>query len=314
MRSKNARLAKCAEGLISDGMRQTESRADRRKMDFLLLDALMMCRRFSLHPKNEHRSYSSLLCVLVVPVTFGTMYDSIEAKLEEPKPSSHLTTAQQQEDMSLSSRLFAYRRESGIRRPDFAKAYDNLVERLNVLDQGQVGPKLGELMPHFYLPDDSGRLVSLSCLLQSGPVVISINRGHWCPYCKLELRSLAAINNQIERLGARVISIMPYTARFTDPYIASNDLPFPVLSDIDLGYSLSLGLIFWVGAEIQRLYKEAGIELEKYHGNQAFFLPIAAKFIVGSDGLVKARQANVEFRERMEPETVLTTLQDFAFS
>src|SRR5262245_13774585 len=41
---------------------------------------------------------------------------------------------------------------------------------------------------------------------------------------------------------------------------------------------------------------------------------VAAKFIVGSDGLVKARQANVEFRERMEPETVLTTLQDFAFS
>ena len=89
---------------------------------------------------------------------------------------------------------------------------------------------------------------------------------------------------------------------------------FPVLSDIDLGYSLSLGLIFWVGAEIQRLYNEAGIEFEKYHRNQAFFLPIAAKFIVGSDGLVKARQANVEFRERMEPETVLTTLQDFAFS
>ena len=103
---------------------------------------------------------------------------------------------------------------------------------------------------------------------------------------------------------------MPDSARFTDDYVANNDLPFPVLSDIDLGYSLSLGLIFWVGAEIQRLYKEVGIELEKYHGNQAFFLPIAAKFIVGPDGLVIARQANVEFRERMEPETVLTTLQD----
>src|SRR5262245_21852236 len=81
---------------------------------------------------------------------------------------------------------------------------------------------------------------------------------------------------------------MPDTARFTDPYIASNDLPFPVLSDIDLGYSLSLGLIFWVGAEIQRLYNEAGIELEKYHGNQAFFLPIAAKFIVGSESSANA--------------------------
>jgi len=240
----------------------------------------------------------------------GTTDDSAEAKLEEPKPIANPGTAQQIEDASLSPKLAAYRRESEIRRPDFAKAYNDLVERLSVLDQGRVGPKVGHLMPHFYLPDEGGRLVSLPSLLQSGPVVISINRGHWCPYCKLELRSLAAINNQIERLGARVISIVPDSARFTDDYVANNDLPFPVLSDIDLGYSLSLGLIFWVGAEIKRLYKEVGIELEKYHGNQAFFLPIAAKFIVGPDGLVIARQANVEFRERMEPETVLTTLQD----
>lgn len=217
---------------------------------------------------------------------------------------------QQLKGASLSSKLAAYRQESEIRRPDFAKAYNDLVERLSVLDQGRAGPKLGHLMPHFYLPDEGGRLVSLSSLLQSGPVVISINRGHWCPYCKLELRSLAAINNQIERLGARVISIMPDSARFTDDYVANNDLPFPVLSDVDLGYSLSLGLIFWVGAKIQKLYQEVGLELEKYHGNQALFLPIAAKFIVGRDGLVKARQANIEFRERMEPEAILSTLRD----
>ena len=240
----------------------------------------------------------------------GTTDDSAEAKLKEPKPIANPGTVQQIEDTSLSPKLAAYRRESEIRRPDFAKAYNDLVERLSVLDQGRVGPKVGHLMPHFYLPDEGGRLVSLPSLLESGPVVISINRGHWCPYCKLELRSLAAINNQIERLGAHVISIVPDSARFTDDYVANNDLPFPVLSDIDLGYSLSLGLIFWVGAEIQRLYKEVGIELEKYHGNQASFLPIAAKFIVGPNGLVIARQANVEFRERMEPKTVLATLQD----
>ena len=210
---------------------------------------------------------------------------------------------------SLNSRLSAYRRKSEIRKPEFAKAYDELVERLNVLDQGQVGPKLGESMPRFDLPDESGNLISLSSLIQNGPVVISINRGHWCPYCKIELRALAAINTEIERLGARVASIMPDSARFTDVYVANTDLPFPVLSDIDLGYSLSLELIFWVGDEIQKLYQEVGVELKKYHGNQAYFLPMAAKFIVGRDGLVKARQVNIEFRERMEPEAIITTLK-----
>ena len=236
-----------------------------------------------------------------------------EDKLKDLNSPSRSTTEAliraESQNILLSSRLSAYRKESGNRRPDFAKAYDELVERLNMIDQGRVGPGLGKLMPEFNLPDENGRLISLSSLLRFGPVVISINRGHWCPYCKLELRSLAAIHSEIAQLGAGVISIMPDGAQFTGNYVAQNDLPFPVLSDIDLGYSLLLGLIFWVGPEIQRLYKEAGVEVEKYHGNQGYFLPMAAKFIVGRDGRVKARQVNIEFRERMEPQTLIATLQ-----
>lgn len=208
------------------------------------------------------------------------------------------------------SRSTAYRNEGGPRRPDFARAYDELVDRLNVIDRGEVGPQLGQAMPQFDLPDENGRLVTLASLTRSGPVVISINRGHWCPYCKLDLRSLAEINGEIEGLGAQTIAIMPDTAEFTEGYATRNSLPFPVLSDIDLGYSLSLGLIFWVGDEIRELYRQAGVELEKYHGNEAYFLPMAAKFIVGADGLVKARQVNIEFRERMEPEAIIAALRE----
>jgi len=178
-----------------------------------------------------------------------------------------------------------------------------------VIDRVGVGPQLGEAMPQFSLPDESGRLITLASLIRSGPAVISVNRGHWCPYCKLDLRSLAEINDEIERLGARAIAIMPDSAEFTESYATRNRLPFPVLSDIDLGYSLSLGLVFWVGDRVHELYSQAGVELERYHGNGAYFLPMAAKFIVGRDGLVKARQVNIEFRERMEPEVIIAELR-----
>ena len=179
--------------------------------------------------------------------------------------------------------------------------------RLDVLDRGGVGPQIGDPLPAFILPDENGNLVSLSSLLRLGPAVISFNRGHWCPYCKMDLRSLAAIHGEIRALGAEVVSIMPDSAPFTRD--TANDLPFPVLSDVDLGYSLSLGLIFCVGAEIARMYQEVGVELEKYHGNRGSFLPMAAKFVVGQDGLVRARQVDIEFRERMEPEALLAALR-----
>jgi peroxiredoxin len=215
----------------------------------------------------------------------------------------------QNSDTSLSTKLSAYREQSKARRPDFAVAYDQLVGRLESLERGEVGPGIGDPMPDFALPNENGQLVSLRSLLRSGPLVISFNRGHWCPYCTLELRSLAANFGRIQQLGAGVVSIMPDSARFTVDYAKSNELPFPVLSDIDLGYSLSLDLIFWVGDEVQRLYQEVGIALDEYHGNKGYFLPMAAKFVVGQDGLVKARCVNLEFRERMEPEAIVSALE-----
>jgi peroxiredoxin len=236
-----------------------------------------------------------------------------EAKLKSSNPgAAPLAKGEDDREISkatLASQLSAYRTRSGQDRPEFVKAYDDLVARLSTLDRGEVGPRIGEPLPSFQLPDENGRLVSLASLLETGPAVISFNRGHWCPYCKLELRALAAIHDRITEFGARIVSIMPDTAALTADYAKKNDLPFPVLSDIDLGYSLSLGLIFWVGAEVQRLYQDVGIDLEKYHGNAGNLLPMAAKFIVGQDGLVKARQVNIEFRERMEPEAIVAALE-----
>ncbi len=163
-------------------------------------------------------------------------------------------------------------------------------------------------MPSFSLPDQAGRVVSLDALREQGPVVVNFNRGHWCPYCRLELRSLAAHHDRTQSLGASVVSIMPESAQFTADYTDTNGLPFPILSDMDLGYSLSLGLVFWVGSEVQRLYREVGISLERYQGNDGYFLPMAAKFVVGRDGLVKARSVNLEFRQRMEPDELLAVL------
>ncbi len=212
-------------------------------------------------------------------------------------------------DASLSQRLMNYRHHSARLRPDVASAYDALVARLEVLEQGAVGPQVGDPMPEFALPDENGAIVTLSSLLRAGPAVISINRGHWCPYCRLELHALAAQFGDIRRSGARLVSIMPDVAEFTRRFRAEQNLPFPILSDVDLGYSLLLGLVFWVGPEVRRLYEELGVDLASFQRNTSFFLPIAAKFIVDVDGTIRAREVNVEFRQRMDPAAILAAVR-----
>lgn len=208
----------------------------------------------------------------------------------------------------LNEKLAAYSAHSKRLRPEVAAIYDRLIENLNVLDGGKIGPAVGEQMPDFLLPDQQGRLISLESLLAAGPVVISMNRGHWCPYCKLDLRAMAQIEPDIRRLGAKLVSIMPEKAQYTKKAIAANEFPFPILTDVDLSYALSLGIIFWVGAEVKRVYEKLGIDLERFQGNKSYFLPVAAKFVVGRDGVVRAREVNVNFRERMEPKAIIEAL------
>lgn len=201
---------------------------------------------------------------------------------------------------SLKETLAAYRRQSESLRPELGRAYDRLVMRLAALDQGTVGPALNEQFPDFVMPDQSGALISLKSLLARGPLVISFNRGHWCPYCKLDLRAMAAAQPEIERLGAQIVSIMPDTAAGRTEALSGDPLPFPILSDVDLGYTLSLGLVYWVGPDVVALYQELGIDLERHQGNGFHFLPLTAKFVVARDGLVKARHVDIEFRQRVE--------------
>ena len=188
----------------------------------------------------------------------------------------------------------------------FAEVYDDLVERIRSGDAGAAAPKPGEVMPQFLLPDGNNRLVALNDLLKDGPAIISFNRGQWCEYCLIELAAFREALNEFARGGARVASIMPETHNFISQM--DHHEAFPVLSDIDNGYALNLGLVIWLGEEVRQLYLEHGLHLEKYNGNDTLFLPIPATFVVGTDGRIVDRYVDPDFRNRREIADILAAL------
>jgi peroxiredoxin len=210
----------------------------------------------------------------------------------------------------LNERLAAYRKHVEKFRPEFATAYDRLVARIEATTRDEIGPSLGSPMPEFVLPDEEGHLTTLESLIETGPAVISFNRGHWCPYCKLEVQALAAAHREIGYRGAQVVSIVPETASYTRKFKEENNVPFRILTDLDLSYALSLGLVFWVGPEVKKLYDDVGIDLARFQGNENHFLPITATFVVGPDGLVKARHVDHDYRQRMEIADILAAVDD----
>ena len=183
----------------------------------------------------------------------------------------------------MDQRLKLYLGESRKLLPELESTYDQLVARIadNIQASNQV-PAVGEVLPAFCLTDSEGKLVELAALLDNGPLVISFNRGPWCDYCGLELHSLARAHPEIVAAGGEVVSIVPETAKYARNLQATRRVPFRVLTDMDLGYALSLGLMFWVGQKIMDMYRGFCIDLAQFQGNGGWFLPIPATLVVGA--------------------------------
>ncbi|MGJ4929471.1 peroxiredoxin-like family protein [Bradyrhizobium sp. HKCCYLS2038] len=194
--------------------------------------------------------------------------------------------------------------------PAYAAAVDRLVARLDENGGGENAPRPGEPMPPFVLPDESGRLVSLQACLANGPVAVMFFRGHWCPYCRLNVRAVIQAQPRIDAVGGAVVAIMPELQTFTQRFKAEAGAGFPVLTDLDNGYALSLNLAIWLGREIQQLL--AHQDMASFHGNDGWILPIPAAFVVGRDGLVKARFVDPDFRKRMEIDDLVEALRQAA--
>ena len=211
-------------------------------------------------------------------------------------------------DASVAEQLRAFADAGRQSNPDFAAAVDRLVARLRQYGAGESAPEPGDPLPPFVLPDDSGHMVSLNELLTQGPVAVTFHRGHWCPYCRININALAQAHQEIAAQGGQIVAIMPDRQKFIADLRSESKVPFPILTDIDNGYALSLNLTRWVGAELQKLMKGRR-NLPEFHGNSSWTLPIPATFVVGRDGRIRARFMDPNYRKRMAIADMLAALR-----
>ncbi len=191
--------------------------------------------------------------------------------------------------------------------PVYADAVDLFVSRLEGVDAGTNAPGVGDVMPEFMLPDQDGRIVALEGLLRNGPAVIVFHRGHWCPYCQLNMAGIAEIEARIA--PHKLVAISPERQQYTSILRADAGASFPFLSDVGSGYALSLNLAIWVDDVMARLIAGAGKDIPEYQGTEGWIMPVPAVFVVGTDGIIVARHVDPDYRRRMELSDILSVLE-----
>ncbi len=93
--------------------------------------------------------------------------------------------------------------------------------------------KIGTEAPDFTLPDMKGKDVTLSEMLENGPVLLDF----WALWCKPCLKALPSTNALVEEFGDQGLTVLtintdsPKSASKVRPYVKSKKYDFEVLMD-----------------------------------------------------------------------------------
>lgn len=187
--------------------------------------------------------------------------------------------------------------------PALMDAVDMFIQELRDGKVGARAPKVGDVLPDFALPTGAGGVGSLSGYLATGPVIISFFRGRWCPFCVETKKAHDRAQDAARRAGVTMVGVTPERpGQFIGD---AKDATIEVVCDVDNGYALSLNLVIFLSDRIAAVYRELGIDPSADQAGSSWFIPLSASFLVGQDGVIRARHIDPDWRNRLPLEDFL---------
>src|SRR5262249_11208829 len=150
-----------------------------------------------------------------------------------------------------------------------------------------------------------GNVVSLSHLLEQGPVVISFYRGQWCPYCHLALHAYQQALRQLQAVSTTFVAISPQMPDHSKALAEKLKLTFALLSDRSNQVAREYGLVFTIDKTVRRAHLRVGADLPEFNGTDAWELPMTGTFLVDRSGIVRLAFVEPDFTRRLDPSVIV---------
>jgi len=194
----------------------------------------------------------------------------------------------------------------------FSEADRAVMEKANqslAVSMPNPGIKVGEKAPDFTLSNALGEKVNLKDELKKGPVVLVFYRGAWCPFCNMHLHALQKSLPEFKKYGAQLITVTPQTPDKSAEQIKKDGYPFEVLSDLNNKVMQDYKLYFDLPDDLIAVYKKHKLDIEAFNGQGRNGLPVPGSFVIDKKGVVRAMQAQTDYKVRMEPAVIIDTLK-----
>ncbi|NRS94043.1 peroxiredoxin-like family protein [Frigoriflavimonas asaccharolytica] len=168
---------------------------------------------------------------------------------------------------------------------------------------------IGDKAPNFSLKNALDQSVGLYDELKNGPVVLTWYRGGWCPYCNITLHALQEILPEIKSENATLIALTPELPDNSLSTSEKNQLEFDVLSDVHNTIGKEFGVVYSLTEEVAASYN-AGFDLNKFNGDTSNELPLAATYVIDTNGVIQYAFLDADYTVRAEPQAILAALKN----
>ena len=117
-----------------------------------------------------------------------------------------------------------------------------------------------------------------------------------------ELYALQQVTETLKQLNANIVAITPQLAEASRDLAEKRKIAFDLLSDPGNTYAAKLGLRFKLPDDLKAVYLGLGNDLAKRNGENSWTLPMPARLVVDRAGIVRAVDADPDYRYRPEPQ------------
>lgn len=179
------------------------------------------------------------------------------------------------------------------------------VQNSGVLDSAL---KVGDKAHNFTLNNALNESVTLYDQLKNGPVVLTWYRGGWCPYCNITLHALQEKLPEFKKEGATLLALTPELPDNSLSTSEKNNLKFTVLSDLKNTIAKAYGVVYTLTDDVATIYN-AGFGLNKVNGDTSNALPLAATYVIDTNGIITYAFLDADYTQRAEPSEILSALK-----
>lgn len=201
-------------------------------------------------------------------------------------------------------RLHAWRVEN----TDPVQLQRNIDQRQQLVDNADPARwvKVGDVVESFGVQEVDGVTLTLSALLENGPLVLVFFRYEGCPACNLALpyyeRNLLP---GLRELGATLLALSPQVPDRLVEIKRRHDLGFFVATDRDNALGRRFGILYEPDDAAKQAAKERGQTIGDITGTGTFELPQPTVVVIGTDRRVHFADVHPDWLKRTEADQIL---------